>query len=141
MMKQYLLLIAAVVFLSCKSPTEPFTKLIEGTYNYFAYDSNDQLIVTGTLIISQIDSTQIQGSWQLVAVNNAQKTGPQNGSGSLSGVLKKGAVSINLNPNFVDNNVVLQGTMSSAGFNGKWEWIGFAGVLNSGSFNAVRKGI
>ncbi|MCL6100815.1 MAG: hypothetical protein M1391_19830 [Bacteroidetes bacterium] len=54
-------------------------------------------------------------------------------------MLKKGTVSINLNPNFVDNNVVLQGTMSSDGFNGKWEWIGFAGKLNGGSFNAVRK--
>lgn len=97
--------------------------------------------MTGTLIISQIDSAQIQGSWQLAAINNAQKTGPQNGSDSLSGVFKKGAVSINLNPNFVDNNVVLQGTISSDGFNGKWEWIGFAGVLNSGGFNAVRKGI
>lgn len=140
-MKPLLLFLAALTILSCKSPTESFTKQIEGTYNYTAYDNNNQLVVTGTLIITQSDSTTIQGSWQLIIANNAQKTGPQDGSGSLTGTIKKDSVYINLNPNFVDNNVLLHGGLNSFGFGGEWQWIGFAGKLNGGSFSAIRKGI
>ncbi len=141
-MKPYFLIGAFVIFisfLSCSSSSEPLTKFIEGTYSYFAYDNNSQLVISGTLFISQIDSTRLQGSWQLSRINNAERTGPQFGSGNLTGVIENGNISINLNPNYADNNVILEATFGGAGFSGKWKWIGFAGILNGGSFEALRK--
>ncbi len=47
--------------------------------------------------------------------------------------------SINLNPDYVDNNVFLLGVLEGTKMNGRWMYTGFPGVVNEGTFKALRK--
>jgi hypothetical protein len=53
--------------------------------------------------------------------------------------LRGNVLSINLNPDYVDNNVLLTGRFSRTGYSGQWQWVGFRGVITSGTFQAVRR--
>ena len=86
------------------------------------------------------DSGDVSGSWNLDAVGTpSPMIGPQVGQGRLEGRVDGASFSANLNPQMVDNNVFLFGVMEAGVITGTWEFSGFPGVLNRGSFSAVRK--
>jgi hypothetical protein len=108
------------------------------TFQYLAFDTIGSLIVNGWMTMSIQDSSHITGEWHFKKVGNPQNIGPQTGDGTLSGGFDNGQLRINLNPNYVDNNVVLQGQMQSTTYNGTWIWSGYPGLLNRGNFHAMR---
>lgn len=113
---------------------------VAGTYAYAGYDEKGVEIVTGTLTIVLGDSARIAGTWELKATDSLPPYGfgPQVGSGRLAGTLQGDKLGINLNPDNVDNNVVLFATCCRLRLTGKWEHVGFPGVLRWGTLRAVR---
>ena len=110
----------------------------EGRYAYKGYDSTGVKIVAGWLKIELADSVTVTGEWNFYKVGQPENIGPQIGSGSLIGSYEKGRLSLNLNPNMIDNNVVLNGDYSEKKFEGEWMYIGVMGVINRGTFKAVK---
>lgn len=62
-----------------------------------------------------------------------------NRSGELEGLLRDDTLSLNLNPGFVDNNLFLLGIFTVRTYAGKWEQVGFPGVMAQGSFFALQQ--
>jgi hypothetical protein len=111
----------------------------EGYYSYQAYDQSGRLVVTGLLRFDKLDIDGVKGSWQMNNVNGSERTGISEAFGVFEGFLKGDALYLNLNPGWVDNNVILQGMQTSGGFEGDWAYIGFPGVLNQGKFKAFHE--
>jgi hypothetical protein len=113
---------------------------VAGSYAYAGYDEKGVEIVTGTLTIVLEDSTRIAGTWELKAMNSLPpyRFGPQVGSGRLVGTLRGDMLAINLNPDYVDNNVFLSADCCRLRLTGRWEYAGFPGVLRRGTLSAVR---
>jgi len=111
----------------------------EVTYMYTGFARNGTPVVRGFLHIARLDSGRVAGHWQLRALVDTLRIGPQFGRGRLAGSYRAGAVHINLNPGNIDNNVFLSGRMDRAGLTGRWEWVGFPGVINQGTFVAMHR--
>ncbi len=150
-MKKDLMLMATLTLLMCgcvsppSAPVEPDLSpsrsgKISGDYSYSAYDNRGTKVVEGTMRIRLEDSARISGSWEFRSVTDSPtgEVGPQKGSGTLVGDVHLSLVGINLNPNYADNNVVLFGTFDGSTILGNWQFVGFPGVLNQGTFRAVR---
>jgi len=45
---------------------------------------------------------------------------------------------INLNPEWADNNVFLEGTIDGNKITGNWVYSGFGGVMNHGTYSAEK---
>jgi len=139
-MKKLILFLAAFTFLffySCgdDSPTNSSMK----TYKYSGYDSTGNKIISGYLWIDSFDSTVVKGKWDFKQVSNEENLGPQIGKGNFEGIKdSQGSMSLNLNPEWIDNNVFLIGSFQNSHYNGDWNYVGFPGVINSGSFEAVQ---
>ncbi len=110
-----------------------------GTYGYAAYDSSGTEVVSGWFTIIPVDSSAITGEWHFRAIGIPANIGPHAGDGTLAGILSGGVLQVNLQPNFVDNNILLHGSISSTGIEGTWAWISFIGPTNHGSFTAARR--
>lgn len=138
-------LAACLLFLQCgeNSSGVPDSGLTlrdrtQGEFAYTGYDERGKEIVKGTLNIAVDDSNRVSGTWDLVLTDTtATMIGPQVGHGTLVGDVRLEGIGVNLNPDFVDNNVVLIGRWTTTGIAGKWQFIGFPGVLNEGPFIAV----
>ncbi|MFZ5517625.1 MAG: hypothetical protein ACOY90_13340 [Candidatus Zhuqueibacterota bacterium] len=113
--------------------------LQENRYSYSGYDSTGVKIVQGWIEFQTTDSSTVVGQWELSPVGNPQQIGPQTGSGELSGGQVDGRIYMDLNPTYRDNNVVLEADYNREKLDGEWSYIGFPGVLNRGSFKAVRE--
>jgi len=111
---------------------------VPGTYSYKAYNSSGVLAVSGTMTLAVVDSGSVSGTWTFVAVLRSERVGPQTGTGRLAGVVEKSSVSINLNPDWKDNNVFLLGTLSPDRIAGRWMWSTFSGPTAEGTFEATR---
>ena len=135
--------------LACSLPkaieqTKPFPV---GDYQYTGYDKSRGKIVEGRLSITSVESKRIQsgvmiqikGNWQLSKVGHQEKIGPQVGSGELIGSITEGEINIDLNPNISDSNVILKGKIEGKRFHGTWSFNGYAGPINQGTFEAIRK--
>ena len=139
-MKAVILCIALTSFLmfsSCSddSPTNSSSK----TYKYTGYDSTGNKIISGYLWIDSVDSTVVKGRWDFKQVSNEENLGPQTGQGNFEGIKDlQGNMSLNLNPGWIDNNVFLIGSFHNLHYNGDWNYVGFPGVINSGSFEAIQ---
>lgn len=121
----------------CDDPiTGPDTP--EGSYTYTAYDSTGTKIVTGWMKIEFDDSVNVSGEWKFDKIGNPENIGPQVGSGKLVGMYDEPQISINLNPNWADNNVFLHGEYGEDKIEGEWMYTGFPGVINRGEFKAVK---
>ena len=153
MNKRFFLLVssalALIAFVSCteKSPVvgnlvgsdDVIAIPVTGTaLAYTGYANDGSVIVRGFLMIFVSDPGTVRGRWQLRAIGDTLRIGPQHGEGTLVGALHDGLLNINLNPSNVDNNVLLSGRFDRERYVGRWSWVGFAGVLNSGTFEAVR---
>ena len=110
-----------------------------GDYQYTGFDSSGAKIVEGRLSITSVKSTGFEGEWQLSKIGNPERIGPQVGTGTLAGSIIEGKLYINLNPNMSDNNVNLTGAIEGARFQGTWKFVGYAGVLTQGTFEATRR--
>lgn len=89
--------------------------------------------------MAKTDSTAIAGTWAFQGVSSVDRVGPQVGSGTLAGELTGSKLSIDLNPGWRDNNVILIGSAQGEKIVGTWSWITFAGPTSNGTFEAVKK--
>ncbi|HYJ46806.1 MAG TPA: hypothetical protein VEV81_09345 [Pyrinomonadaceae bacterium] len=149
----YLIIVALGLYvLACSAPSP--SKDIEqakpaplGDYQYTGYDKNGGKLVEGRLSITSSEQkriyseevTQLKGNWQLEKVGDQERIGGQVGTGDLIGSINKGEIYINLNPNIADANVILRGKLEGRRFHGTWSFNGYAGPLNQGTFEALRK--
>ena len=137
-MKTVILCIALASFLifsSCSddSPTNSSST----TYKYTGYSDNGSIIISGYLWVDSVDSSIVTGRWDLKRVGNEENLGPQIGKGNFKGVKDSGgSMSLNLNPEWVDNNVFLIGSLLNSSYSGDWNYVGYPGVINSGTFEA-----
>jgi hypothetical protein len=119
-----------------------------GDYQYTSYDDKGDKVVEGRISITsselkRIQSgevTQLKGNWELKKVGKQQPIGDQNGKGDLIGSIdKSGEIYLDLNPNLNDANVVLRGKLEGKRFHGTWSFIGHAGPVIKGTFEAIRQ--
>ncbi|MBU8932673.1 MAG: carboxypeptidase-like regulatory domain-containing protein [candidate division Zixibacteria bacterium] len=108
-------------------------------YQYFGYDSSGFLEVSGWLAWNYVNSTYLTGIWRISNAGGMDTTFHMVDSGRLAGIHEDGHIFIDLNPGFADANTLLSGTVSEQSISGTWQTVGFIGVLDSGSFIAVRK--
>jgi hypothetical protein len=109
------------------------------TFTYQSYDSLGNLIVDGWLKIQLKDSVTVAGSWRLDNLGNRTDIGIQDGEGELLGQIDDSLISINLNPEYADHNVYLNGNMSDEIIEGDWIWTTFSGPTNWGTFKAIKE--
>lgn len=114
-------------------------KVPDGAYAYTGYDSTGVKIVCGWIKFEFDDSTTISGEWELDKIGEPQNIGPQVGSGQLVGNVQNSQLYLDLNPQFMDNNVFLTSPNDDQKLEGKWTYAGFPGIINYGSFVAEKK--
>ncbi len=129
-MKNYFILVFLLAFVSlaCNDGGINIPGTLLGTYTYNGYDEGGILVIRGTLVFSREDSV-VAGTWSF---NDGR-------SGNLEGRMTEGDIYIDLNPGFVDNNLLLHGTFEGAMISGQWQQIGFPGVMAQGTFTAIRR--
>ena len=127
------------LILACneKNPVNGF-KISENSYSYCGYDSLGVQIIEGELTIVFEDSSNLKGNWELAKIGNPVNIGPQVGSGNLTGIYEDDTIYIDFNPNFRDNNVSLSGKIKSDSLIGTWSYSGYPGIINYGSFKAIK---
>ncbi len=139
---QKLLFVVLIALLFSLSSCEDDDSLVgptpPGAYSYTSYDSLGTAIVKGWFTIVQQDSVQLIGNWSFEKIGNPQDVGPQVGAGKLVGGVDQDRVWVELNPQYKDNNLQLQGSITGNQYSGKWMWISFAGISNHGTFEAVK---
>jgi hypothetical protein len=112
-----------------------------GDYEYHAYNLDGKQVATGRFHLAPIpDSREFVGRWDISRVGGANEAdiGPQTGSGNLTGLRRRDALAIQLNPDMADNNVVLAGVLEGKRLDGTWDHSGFAGPMQRGTFRAWR---
>lgn len=135
-----LIIILSLSFYFCdKDDAINGLKIPEGAYAYTGFDSTGVKIVTGWIKIVCEDSIHLSGEWNLEKIADPQNIGPQVGSGTLIGNFENNQLFLNLNPDYVDNNVFLICPYDDQKLTGKWNYSGFPGIINYGSFVAERK--
>lgn len=114
------------------------------TYDYKGFDTNGVLRVSGVITLRLDDTVKIKGDWKLQVLHRdkLKEAGPQDGAGKIVGQLKEDSIFLNLNPGQIHDNIYLDGKVTSANYSeikGKWGHYGFAGKVNEGAFEMVRK--
>lgn len=120
---------------SCEQIVDPAPFL---AFHYTSYDSTGIKVAQGWFTMDISDPDSVTGEWHFNSVDNARSIGPQTGDGELIGGFHDALLWIELQPQYRDNNLQLQGEFTGERFTGKWMWISFAGISNSGRFEAVR---
>src|SRR5437879_3780114 len=105
-MRTIILVLLALIGCKKNSTVEPPASK---AFEYNAYDTTGVLVASGWFTMDFFDSAHVAGEWHLAAVHNPHNIGPQSGSGHLNGGFFQGSLLVNLNPDYVDNNVVLSG--------------------------------
>ena len=113
---------------SCKDMGASSDQISLRIFSYTAFDTLGQVKVRGIIALYN-DSSKITGNWQF----------DNDGSGQLEGIQSGDMISLNLNPGFVDNNLLLRGKLSGNNYNGDWQKVGYPGVMDWGTFSAIRK--
>jgi hypothetical protein len=120
----------------CNHLTDP---LAGGMYHYASYDSSGVPLVKGWFTMDLTNPDSVTGEWHFSPIGNPQHIGPQTGDGELLGSFVDSALWIELQPQYRDNNLELAGTIKGGRYAGRWMWISFRGVTNSGEFEALKK--
>jgi hypothetical protein len=133
-----IILITAVSFISsCGDDSSTNSSMT--TYKYTGFDSTGTKIISGYLWLESADSSMIKGRWAFKQVGTCQNIGPQIGKGNFEGHKdSRGSMNLNLNPGYIDNNVILDGSLLDAHYNGSWSYIGYPGIINLGTFEATK---
>ncbi len=134
----FLLFLSLLIITGCREVTTNVDGDIpDGAYSYEAYNSSGNLIVFGWFTMD-IKDNQISGEWNFKETSTGAAIGPHIGKGKLQGSKDNNQISINLNPNWVDNNIFLNCSMDGNNLSGTWNYSGYAGNLASGKFYAVK---
>jgi hypothetical protein len=110
-----------------------------GAYFYSAFDAVGDTLVEGWFTIEFTDSATVTGEWHFAALTDRKDIGHQVGDGKLSGSFADTLLWVNLNPGWMDNNVILHGTLDDGAYRGRWDWVTFIGGTAHGSFEAIRR--
>ena len=132
-----IVLIGAGIMRSCKFPFQ--NQRESYVFSYSAFDSTNVKIVIGVMKFRVNENQKISGEWIFEQIRKNVQAGPQNGYGKLEGQIESGVLLISLNPDLVDNNVFLSANWDEMRLEGKWQYIGFPGIINQGTFLAIRK--
>ncbi|MCI0493570.1 hypothetical protein L0Z72_01075 [candidate division KSB1 bacterium] len=136
----YLMIFLAVATSGCyeKNPVD-ILNILPNVYVYSGFDSSQVKIISGWFMLLHQDSVNVSGSWEFQKIGEPQQIGPQVGTGAFKGVIDDERISIDLNPDYRDNNVILNGVVSGDTISGSWMYVGFAGPINSGTFQATKQ--
>jgi len=152
-MKSIINVIAFLLFLglviSCEkdNSTIGFEPGPPGSFNYQSYDSLGNPVGVGwlTFEVTEIDSlidhtsgAKFEGEWHIKNLTNRQDLGPQFGDGELVGGTSGSRIWMELNPQWADNNLGLDGVIEDNRIEGKWYASSFPGVTNWGTFRATK---
>ena len=110
----------------------------ENIYQYSGYDTLGVQIIEGSLFFEYGDSISISGAWDFNVIGSPENIGPQTGEGEYIGTVENNQLWINLNPEWADNNVHLDGTIDGNKITGNWVYSGFAGSMNHGTFSSEK---
>jgi hypothetical protein len=124
----FMLLPVLLLVCACRDQGTSFQGSVLGKFNYTAYDTLGTELYRGSIVLFQLDS-EITGTWKF----------EDGRSGELEGTIRDGDISLNLNPGYVDNNLLLQGSLSGSKFSGWWQQIGFPGIMGQGRFIALKQ--
>jgi hypothetical protein len=116
-----------LLFESCQDLGTSYGGAFFGTFSLRTFDTLNAEVARGSLSLFR-DGAKVSGHWSFA----------DGRSGELEGTANDGDLSLNFNPHFVDNNLLLRGTITGDAFAGTWEQIGFPGVMARGTFLAVR---
>lgn len=138
-MRKFVLFLLIVLMASCyKNRDGIFNILPKDVYTYTGCDSTGVVIVKGWLVLELEDSTQVTGEWEINKVGDPKGIGPQIGKGTLVGGFNEDQLWINLNPDYMDDNVFLSGSLEETEYSGTWSYSTFVGPVNWGVFKAVK---
>jgi hypothetical protein len=155
-------LICAVFLIGCSDPPQPTGKIKNpGTgftgaivFDYETHKSTAEPLTRGNLLVPWPleEGSSYTGTWEAKYSGAIKKDatpseidaalraiGPQVGRGTLSAYRKGDQVFFQLNPNMIDNNVSLVGTVKDTDLAGEWSWSSIAGVSAKGGFTAHRQ--
>jgi len=96
-------------------------------FSFAAMDSNWVEQFHGNFILL-INQNVVSGTWKIFSGD----------SGILNGTITDSTINLKFNPNFVDNNMLIEAVMENDSIKGYWTEIGFYGVLKSGFFFAEK---
>jgi hypothetical protein len=109
----------------------------DGAYLYEAYNKSGKMIVYGLFELNK-ESDKISGNWNFKEVKKNSAPSIFIGIGSLQASKNGEKFLINLNPNFIDNNIILTCNMNGDVITGAWAYDGWAPNLTSGTFRAEK---
>lgn len=114
--------------ISCKDAGTSYSGIYLGTFAYTALDTLGAVVAQGTIALYN-DNSKISGYRRF----------DDGRYGQLSRTASNGKIDLDLNPGFIDNNLLLRGTLSGDIFAGDWQQIGFPGIMAKGTFSAIKK--
>jgi len=121
-------------------PAEPYL------YNYTAFDAGGSAVVAGEMDLTWSagsgGSVVVSGTWSTRRVGGTGDVGPQVGAGHVVGSLGlAGKLTLDLNPGWGDNNVILNANADSLGsdLQGSWLLETFVGPIPGGTFSLLRR--
>lgn len=130
-------LLSVTFWIGCRGTTTEWVP--NSAFSYTSYDSSGVAVVTGWFTMDLSDSAAVSGEWHFWPIGNPEGIGPQTGSGRLVGGFSESELWVELNPQYVDNNLTLRGTLQGDRYTGDWLWISFVGITNQGTFEAQRR--
>ena len=130
-------LLLVPLWFGCKGTTTGCVP--SGAFAYTSYDSSGVAVVTGWFTMDLSDSSAVTGEWHFRPIGDPERIGPQTGTGELAGGFYDGELSVDLHPGWMDNNILLSGTLEDDDYTGEWMWISFIGITNQGTFVAERR--
>ena len=113
------------------------SQLHAGELRYTATAADGQLLLRGKLALSFPDDSTVTGEWSIrwaPGADSSFQVGPQIGNGSLAGRRIGDSLVIDLNPGFMDNNVILFASSNPTNMAGRWSWSTIAGPRTGGLF-------
>ena len=122
-----LLALSAVVIAGCL--TGPEDGSIDGTYMYVGRTAEGTVGTKGTITLQTVSDTTFTGTWTLAEIQ---------GDGVLEGWRRNEEIFMDLHPGWRDHNLILMGKLKDGVITGRWQWIGFAGVVSEGAFEATK---
>jgi len=134
-----LLATAAILAAACEGNFVAPQDGEEQTWEYTAYDFNNQAVVTGTFVVRAQGRT-FNGSWETRLLKAGAEVGPQVGTGDLWGEWDTEGQSVffDMNPGWADNNVFLTGAPDGNLLRGNWSHSTLVGNVSGGQFTARR---
>lgn len=141
----WLVLLFAVILYSCSSSNKSTTVTYElqtGDYTFSLWDSNNKILIDGSLTVGSITETAVIGTYKTTMLydstfSTASKLTGGNFTGKFSS--KTGMLGFNMNPKIADNNVYFSGKADGDKITGDWTESTMMGTKNTGKFQAIKK--